>query len=135
MKKIISLFLLITMCVSMVSISVHAETEPTLMIGDANFDGKIDVVDALEILKTICGKSFHPKEPAADAPYEAKLQWYYSETIRKGVGNVDGDSHLSVKDALLVLKFVVGKITEFPLTDITQSVTYHLLPAWPGDSQ
>ncbi|MBQ6818459.1 MAG: discoidin domain-containing protein [Clostridia bacterium] len=67
-----------------------------VIYGDANSDGAVDSADALEILKSIVGKTV-----LDDA-----------QTL---AADVDGDEKITATDALFILRLVVGKIDQFPV--------------------
>ena len=65
----------------------------TASLGDVNYDGKIDTVDARLILQNIVGK--------------AKL-----DDVQKLLADVNGDNKIDTVDARLVLQYIVGKLKE-----------------------
>ena len=69
----------------------------SIMNGDSNGDGNVDVGDAIKVLKYIVGleNSFEQQQLQA--------------------ANVSGDSGVDVGDALLILQKIVGLITKFPI--------------------
>ncbi|MBR3844682.1 MAG: SH3 domain-containing protein [Clostridia bacterium] len=67
--------------------------------GDCNFDGLINAVDALNILK------FSVQKP---------VDVFYRE-----VTDLNNDQQIDAKDALLVLRFTVNAISQFPIETVT----------------
>ena len=134
MKKIIVALLLMALVLSVWVLPASAEAEPTLIVGDTDLDGSVTAVDALLVLQISIRKCMPPTAPDENASFEEKADWYYYRA-KFVVGNVNGDEKFGSDDALLILKFVVGKVDQFPLTDITQTIFYDFLPAWPGDAQ
>ena len=129
MKKIIAILLLVVFAATAIVLPVSAETEPTLMVGDADFDGKVAAADALVILRiTVLKMDYFP--PGENATQEQLLKYYYWQTS-KVVGDVDNNGYISAEDALWVLKYVVGKEKQFPETDVTKLVNYSKIPTWP----
>lgn len=80
MKRIISIITALIMMLSLCVISVSATTPPAGYIGDANFDGNIDVSDATFILRSVA---------KLETP---SLQQHY-------MGDADMDGKLTVLDA------------------------------------
>ncbi len=64
--------------------------------GDVDQNGKVDAVDALQILKVLVGKQT-------------------LSTNQFQLADVDASTTLSANDALLILKYLVGRITVFPV--------------------
>ncbi len=93
MKKILSLFLVISVMFSAFAFSAYAEGERAL--GDLDGDGSVSVGDALLTLQAGIGK-----KPADDS-----------------IADVDTDGKIGMSDALLVLQRAVGKIALFPCED------------------
>ena len=63
--------------------------------GDVNGDGKIDVSDAIMVLRNIVGLvELTPAQELAT--------------------DVNGDGKIDVSDAIMILRYIVGLITEFP---------------------
>lgn len=91
--KIISLILVI---VSFLTIPVFASTPTDAKIqGDANFDGKLSVVDAKLILKSV-----------------AKMVSFTSE--QKEIADMNADGKITVVDAKRVLKVIIGLSPDAP---------------------
>ncbi|MBR4867530.1 MAG: hypothetical protein IKU10_00085 [Clostridia bacterium] len=129
MKRIITCLLLVTLVFAAFVLPASAQTEPTLMVGDTDFDEKISAADAIAILKIAVRKiDYFP--PEENATQEQWLKYYYWQT-QKVIGDVNNDGATTAEDALWILKYVVGKVKEFPVTDVTQLVRYNQLPAWP----
>ena len=81
-------------------IEIVADTEDgsitfTLLLGDANLDGKITSADAAAILRAVVGLSDLAVEGAINA-------------------DVDGNGEVTAADAALILQYVVGLIDAFP---------------------
>lgn len=93
MKKVLSLFLVISVMFSAFAFSAYAEGERAL--GDLDGDGSVSVGDALLTLQAGIGK-----KPAAGS-----------------IADVDTDGKIGMSDALLVLQRAVGKIALFPCED------------------
>lgn len=134
MRTFISYLLLIVLCVSMFMLPISAVTQPTLVVGDVDCNGTPDTTDAMLILQIITRKCLPPTAPDENASFEEKADWYYYKA-KSVLGDVNNDGKLGSDDALLILKFVVGKVDGFAVDDATQLVRYHQLPAWPGDVQ
>ena len=80
---------------------------PTVLYGDANGDNKIDILDAILVLKAVQDPSKYGVN-GTSADHITK----YGEIA----GNVDGRSGLTEDDALAIQKYVVGGVQEFPIT-------------------
>ena len=91
--KFISFILILILIVSIATSSVSAALPP-LVYGDTNCNG-IDVMDATYVQR-----------------YVAQLEEH--DPYRFIAGDVDGDSELSVFDATLIQKYLVGEIEKFP---------------------
>jgi len=74
---------------------IKALTVYDFMLGDINGDSRIDVSDAILILRNIVGLT------------ELGLS-------QMSAADVNGDSRIDVSDAILVLRYIVGLISEFP---------------------
>ncbi len=140
MRAFISYLLLIVLCVLVFVLPANAETltEPELTMGDVDTDGRVTAVDALVVLQFTVFKydgifTNPPLPDKSDELYSAYYRYYHF--VERFLADVDGDGLQSSKDALHILKYVVGKIDQFPVTDITQATNYDQLPAWPGDVQ
>ena len=105
MKKVLSLFLVISVMFSAFAFSAYAEGERAL--GDLDGDGSVSVGDALLTLQAGIGK-----KPATGS-----------------IADVDTDGKIGMSDALLVLQRAVGKIaffhakTDLIISQITQKQT------------
>ena len=79
---------------AVVYFTVPEEEEKTYLIGDVNFDGKVDVLDAALVQKHASGKSV-----------------LNSEQLE--VADVNNDGHVDVLDAAQIQKYAAGIISEF----------------------
>lgn len=70
--------------------------EVTALYGDADINGVVSAADALEILRSVVGKSTLTRQQIIN-------------------GDVDGNTVISAADALLILQKVVGIIPQFPV--------------------
>ena len=70
--------------------------EYTLVPGDANIDGYVDILDTAEILRYAAGRTVLGAQQLLN-------------------GEVDGDGAVDCVDALLILKYVIGVIDKFPV--------------------
>lgn len=86
MKKVLSIILAIVMIISLGIVSVSATTAPVGDVGDANFDGDIDVSDATFILRAL-----------------ARLETPTDE--QNLFGDADKDGVLSVLDATCIQRY------------------------------
>ena len=77
------------------NIVIEETVKPQIIIGDANGDKIVDVLDAAIIQKYAAGKSTLTPD-----------QFYAAD--------VNGDNNADVLDAALIQKYAAGKITEFP---------------------
>ncbi len=77
-----------------VAISETLEYTP----GDVNEDGKVDVGDAILVLRSIVGLTSLEEN-----------QFYAAD--------VNGDGNVDVSDAILILRYIVGLISEFPVNE------------------
>ncbi len=93
-KRIISLVIAMTMLVSMFSVgmvSASAETQ-TYVLGDANGDGKVTILDATVIQRFVAG-----------------LEYEFEEgTIEYAAANVNKDDKISIFDATLIQQYVAS---------------------------
>ena len=134
MKKIMLLLIIGCLLLSQYGMAASAaELSPSAVPGDMNFDGEISAPDALAALRLAVIK-WCPLPPAEDATLQ-ELQAWYDYHAAFALADVNNDTRVSAQDALLILQYAVGTQESFPLTDITQSVLYGRLPAWPGDAE
>ena len=75
--------------------TVNGSITFTLLLGDANCDGKITSADAAAVLRAVVGLAQLSVEGALNA-------------------DVDGDGAITAEDAALILQYVVNLITAFP---------------------
>lgn len=98
MKKTLALICVVTIFIVGIScVTVSADPRP-LKIGDANFDGNVNIKDVTEIQKCLadlCTFDIH-QEYSAD---------------------VDADDEVTIKDATLIQKYLSGIVSEFSKTD------------------
>ncbi len=73
---------------------------PVLKLGDVSGNGRIDIGDAIIILRHIVGLINIEADYGPEALARAKVS--------------GGEVDIDVLDAILVLQFIVGKITDFP---------------------
>ncbi len=71
----------------------------SIPLGDSNFDGVVNAVDALNILKQAVNKPV--------------------TVFHEEVTDLNGDGSVDAKDALLVLRFAVNLIDTFPIESVT----------------
>lgn len=71
-------------------------TEPSVLMGDVNADGAVDILDVIALNKFLLGAGTRPSPDAAD---------------------VDQNGEMDATDSLNILKFVVEIITALPVTD------------------
>ena len=135
MKRMIALLMIMLFASAVLASPTSAEIEPAFLMGDVDFNGTVNAVDALEALRWTVGyyPPLHLDEQEV-LSQEMKVAIYYRAAFNV-CGDVDNDGYVSAEDALYILKYTVGKIKEFPVTDITRAVNYDQLSAWPGDVQ
>ena len=101
-KKLISVFLIISIVFSCLALNVQAvETEEgsssviTYLYGDADNDNKITIVDATTIQKYLVG-----------------LQNF--NEVSKHISDVDNSGDIDIRDVTQIQKYVANLIDEFP---------------------
>lgn len=116
MKKILTLFLIVFVILSLL-VPVCAEEFNHKIVGDTNVDGKVDAKDALEILRFSVAKiSYFPD--SEDSIVKQQQRDYYLAYMGI-IHDVNNDGKVNAVDALNVLQYAVGKITEFPRVDLS----------------
>ncbi|MBN2531495.1 MAG: DUF3160 domain-containing protein [Spirochaetales bacterium] len=106
-KKVFILFIIfLYFCISITIIAAQ-----TVLYGDVNKDGKVDILDALKTAQ------YYVEQP--DPNFDSKA------------AEVSGDGNIDIIDALLIAQYYVGLITIFPVetAEPTQSPTPEITPS------
>ena len=98
MKKITAFLSALVLLTSMFSLCASAGE---YLYGDVDMNGKIDILDVITLNKAILGKESLSKEASA-------------------LADVDGDGMPTSTDALQIMKYIVGLITEFENSAVIQ---------------
>lgn len=97
MKKLVSILIIIVMLVGACAISAGATTAPVAYIGDANYDGFIDVFDATFIMRALA-KLVEPtavQELFGDVNKDGKLNIIDATNIQRYVADLYTDSYIN----------------------------------------
>ena len=134
------LFFLIGIMILVVPFSVSAyrvfPPEQYTLMGDVNVDKKVNALDALWVLQSICKCAMFPVEDPTPEEIFQYEQFWYKQTVMKLVGDVTGDGKVNAQDALHILQYAVGKRDAFEnnsISELKNLVYPELVPITPTD--
>lgn len=104
MKRFLSILLILNFIVTISTTSQAIQT-PAYIYGDVDRDGKVTAADALVTLQVVVEKTYLERDG------------YYAADVTGDVFTLGYFDH-TAEDALLILKYVVGKINRFPAEDL-----------------